>query len=94
MLQFFIQLAYPLIIYIGEHWRLSPLQQSGAKDRYAALEFLANLATIPYELVHPYRDSVLRKLFLVMDDRKCPRMPDDVKENGTLPPRGRSCPSR
>ncbi|KAG7379418.1 mms19 nucleotide excision repair [Phytophthora pseudosyringae] len=42
----------------------------GAKDRYAALECLAKLATIPYELVHPYKDTVLRKLLLVLDDRK------------------------
>ncbi|KAL4175937.1 hypothetical protein KRP22_000895 [Phytophthora ramorum] len=42
----------------------------GAKDRYAALECLAKLATIPYELVHPYKDIVLRKLLLVLDDRK------------------------
>ncbi|CAI5714254.1 unnamed protein product [Hyaloperonospora brassicae] len=42
----------------------------GAKDRYAALECLAKLATIPYELVHPYKDTVLRKLVLVLDDRK------------------------
>ncbi|KAI9912666.1 hypothetical protein PsorP6_006654 [Peronosclerospora sorghi] len=55
--------------------------QYGAKDRYAALECLAKLATIPYELVHPYRDEVLRKLLLVLDDRKCPRVPDDVKTN-------------
>ncbi|KAI9921212.1 hypothetical protein PsorP6_002384 [Peronosclerospora sorghi] len=43
---------------------------SGAKDRYAALECLAKLATIPYELVHPYKDAVQRKLLLVLDDRK------------------------
>ncbi|CAH0485091.1 unnamed protein product [Peronospora farinosa] len=43
---------------------------SNAKDRYAALECLAKLATIPYELVHPYKDTVLRKLLLVLDDRK------------------------
>ncbi|OWZ17052.1 MMS19 nucleotide excision repair protein [Phytophthora megakarya] len=43
---------------------------SGARDRYAALECLAKLATIPYELVHPYKDTVLRKLLLVLDDRK------------------------
>ncbi|KAE9000052.1 hypothetical protein PR003_g19639 [Phytophthora rubi] len=42
----------------------------GAKDRHAALECLAKLATIPYELVHPYKDIVLRKLLLVLDDRK------------------------
>ncbi|KAF1774852.1 MMS19, C-terminal [Phytophthora cactorum] len=41
-----------------------------AKDRHAALECLAKLATIPYELVHPYKDIVLRKLLLVLDDRK------------------------
>ncbi|EEY59758.1 uncharacterized protein PITG_22358 [Phytophthora infestans T30-4] len=39
-------------------------------DRHAALECLAKLATIPYELVHPYKDIVLRKLLLVLDDRK------------------------
>lgn len=44
--------------------------RSGAKDRYATLECLAKLATIPYELVHPYKDTVLRKLLLVLDDRK------------------------
>ena len=44
--------------------------RSDAKDRYAALECLAKLATIPYELVHPYKDTVLRKLVLVLDDRK------------------------
>ncbi|KAI9919067.1 hypothetical protein PsorP6_011851 [Peronosclerospora sorghi] len=55
--------------------------RSGAKDQYAALECLAKLATIPYELVHPYRDAVLRKLLLVLDDRKCPRVPDDIKAN-------------
>ncbi|KAI9913067.1 hypothetical protein PsorP6_006604 [Peronosclerospora sorghi] len=55
--------------------------RSGANDRYAALECLAKLATIPYELVHPYRDAVLQKLLLVLDDRKCPRVPDDVKAN-------------
>ncbi|KAF4319787.1 hypothetical protein BBO99_00006112 [Phytophthora kernoviae] len=43
---------------------------AGAKDRHAALECLAKLATIPYELVHPYKDIVLRKLLLVLDDRK------------------------
>ncbi|KAG7398582.1 mms19 nucleotide excision repair [Phytophthora boehmeriae] len=43
---------------------------AGAKDRHAALECLAKLATIPYELVHPYKDIVLRKLVLVLDDRK------------------------
>uniref|UniRef100_A0AAV1TBP1 MMS19 nucleotide excision repair protein n=1 Tax=Peronospora matthiolae TaxID=2874970 RepID=A0AAV1TBP1_9STRA len=43
---------------------------SGAKDRYAALECLVKLATIPYELVHPYKDTVLRKLVPVLDDRK------------------------
>ncbi|KAI9912901.1 hypothetical protein PsorP6_005951 [Peronosclerospora sorghi] len=55
--------------------------RSGAKDRYAALECLAKLATIPYELVLPYKDAVLRKLLLVLDDRKCTRVPDDVKAN-------------
>ncbi|KAI9895866.1 hypothetical protein PsorP6_019454 [Peronosclerospora sorghi] len=55
--------------------------RSGAKDRYAALECLAKLATITYELVHPYRDSVLRKLLLVLEDSKFPRVPDDVKAN-------------
>jgi len=35
-----------------------------AKDRHAALECLAKLATIPYELVHPYKDV------FVLDDRK------------------------
>ncbi|CAH0479348.1 unnamed protein product [Peronospora belbahrii] len=43
---------------------------SGAKDRYAALECLAELAAIPYELVHPYKDTVLRSLLLALDDRK------------------------
>ncbi|KAI9913239.1 hypothetical protein PsorP6_006301 [Peronosclerospora sorghi] len=56
---------------------------SSAKDRYASLECLAKLATIPYERIHkhPYRDAVLRKVLLVLDDRKCPRVPDDVKAN-------------
>ncbi|KAI9913747.1 hypothetical protein PsorP6_005289 [Peronosclerospora sorghi] len=36
---------------------------SAGMDRYASLECLAKLATIPYELVHPYKDAVLRKLF-------------------------------
>ncbi|KAI9910634.1 hypothetical protein PsorP6_010610 [Peronosclerospora sorghi] len=55
--------------------------QSGAKDRYAALECLAKLATFTYELVHPYKDAVLRKILLVLDERKCPCVPDDVKAN-------------
>ncbi|CEG42555.1 DNA repair/transcription protein Mms19 [Plasmopara halstedii] len=42
----------------------------GAKDRHAALECLAKLANIPYELVHPYKSVVLQKLLLVLDDRK------------------------
>ncbi|KAI9918565.1 hypothetical protein PsorP6_012238 [Peronosclerospora sorghi] len=36
---------------------ISDCRGSGAKDRYAALECLAKLATIPYELVHPYKGS-------------------------------------
>ncbi|RLN96371.1 hypothetical protein BBJ28_00024719 [Nothophytophthora sp. Chile5] len=43
---------------------------AGTKDRQYALECLAKLATIPYELVHPYKDVVLRKLLAVLDDRK------------------------
>lgn len=44
--------------------------RTGAMDRHDALECLSKLATIPYELIHPYKDSVLRKLLLVLDDRK------------------------
>lgn len=49
---------------------LSCARSAGAKDRHAALECLSALATIPYELLHPYKDSVLRKLLFVLDDRK------------------------
>ncbi|TDH65382.1 hypothetical protein CCR75_002035 [Bremia lactucae] len=42
----------------------------GAKDRHAALVCIEKLASIPYELVHPYKDIVLQKLLVVLDDRK------------------------
>lgn len=43
---------------------------AGALDRHDALECLAKLAAIPYELIHPYKDLVLRQLLRVLDDRK------------------------
>ncbi|TYZ59798.1 hypothetical protein PybrP1_001410 [[Pythium] brassicae (nom. inval.)] len=41
-----------------------------ALDRHDALECLSKLATIPYELIHPYKDTVLRQLLVCLDDRK------------------------
>lgn len=41
-----------------------------ALDRHDALDCLAKLATIPYELIHPYKDMVLRQLLKCLDDRK------------------------
>ncbi|DBA01808.1 TPA: hypothetical protein N0F65_002924 [Lagenidium giganteum] len=42
----------------------------GALDRTAALDCLVKLAQIPYELVHPYKDTVLRILLVCLNDRK------------------------
>lgn len=41
-----------------------------ALDRHDALDCLAKLSTIPYELIHPYKDVVLLQLLRVVDDRK------------------------
>ncbi|KAJ0406912.1 hypothetical protein P43SY_001763 [Pythium insidiosum] len=45
-------------------------QGAGALERRDALECLAKLATIPYELIHPYKDTVLKHLQQCLDDRK------------------------
>ncbi|GLD97529.1 hypothetical protein PINS_up006219 [Pythium insidiosum] len=45
-------------------------QGAGALERRDALECLAKLATIPYELIHPYKDTVLKHLQRCLDDRK------------------------
>uniref|UniRef100_K3WEQ0 MMS19 nucleotide excision repair protein n=1 Tax=Globisporangium ultimum (strain ATCC 200006 / CBS 805.95 / DAOM BR144) TaxID=431595 RepID=K3WEQ0_GLOUD len=43
---------------------------ASALDRHDALDCLAKLATIPYELIHPYKDMVLRQLLHCLNDRK------------------------
>jgi DNA repair/transcription protein MET18/MMS19 len=44
--------------------------RTGALNRRDALECLSKIATIPYELIHPYKDTVLKQLSLCLDDRK------------------------
>ncbi|TMW63550.1 hypothetical protein Poli38472_002491 [Pythium oligandrum] len=45
-------------------------QGTGALDRRDALECLSKLSTIPYELIHPYKDTVLKQLLVCLNDRK------------------------
>nr|CCA16220.1 MMS19 nucleotide excision repair protein putative [Albugo laibachii Nc14] len=53
------------------HGLLQQAQHSAnALDRKDALECIGMLTTLPYELIHSYKDRVLRQLLFCLDDRK------------------------
>ncbi|CAK4086465.1 unnamed protein product [Aphanomyces euteiches] len=63
LVQAYFPSVFPGLLWQSQH---SP----AVKDRLAALECLGSLASTKYELIHPYKDSVIKALLGPLDDRK------------------------
>ncbi|KAF0688164.1 Aste57867_20197 [Aphanomyces stellatus] len=63
MVQAYFSTLFPGLLWQCQH---SP----SAKDRMAALECVGSLASTKYELIHPYKESVIKSLLGPLDDRK------------------------
>ncbi|OQR89536.1 MMS19 nucleotide excision repair protein [Thraustotheca clavata] len=55
-------------VFHGLLWQCQHGQTS--RDRMDALECIGGLATTKYELIHPYKDMVIKQLLIPLDDRK------------------------